>query len=68
MASHEIDLSAAQWRKSSYSNGTGGECVEVAVSHPDLIPVRDSKRTERNSPVLLFPPTSWTTFVTSLKH
>ncbi|MEV0224163.1 DUF397 domain-containing protein [Streptomyces sp. NPDC050704] len=34
MASHEIDLSAAQWRKSSYSNGTGGECVEVAGDFP----------------------------------
>ncbi|MFB7170077.1 DUF397 domain-containing protein [Streptomyces sp. NPDC056254] len=30
MASSRIDLSAAAWRKSSYSNGTGGECVEVA--------------------------------------
>ncbi|MFI9051834.1 DUF397 domain-containing protein [Streptomyces sp. NPDC053427] len=25
-----IDLSAATWRKSSYSSGTGGECIEVA--------------------------------------
>ena len=24
------DLSTAQWRKSSYSGGTGGECVECA--------------------------------------
>ena len=30
MASTEPDLSTAVWRKSSYSNGTGGECVEVA--------------------------------------
>ncbi|MFJ3304643.1 DUF397 domain-containing protein [Streptomyces sp. NPDC086549] len=67
MASHEIDLSAAQWRKSSYSNGTGGECVEVAVSHPDLVPVRDSKRPQ-DGPVLLFRPLAWTTFVTSLRH
>ncbi|MCP3817635.1 DUF397 domain-containing protein [Streptomyces sp. A3M-1-3] len=27
---HEYDLSTAQWRKSSYSNGDGGSCVEVA--------------------------------------
>ncbi|MEU5772115.1 DUF397 domain-containing protein [Streptomyces venezuelae] len=26
----EYDLSAARWRKSSYSNGEGGNCVEVA--------------------------------------
>ncbi|QIB45918.1 DUF397 domain-containing protein [Streptomyces aureoverticillatus] len=27
---HEFDLSNASWRKSSYSNGEGGDCVEVA--------------------------------------
>ncbi|MET7359606.1 DUF397 domain-containing protein [Streptomyces sp. NPDC005562] len=27
---HEYDLSNARWRKSSYSNGEGGSCVEVA--------------------------------------
>ncbi|MEU7582621.1 DUF397 domain-containing protein [Streptomyces sp. NPDC041068] len=27
---HEYDLSNARWRKSSYSNGEGGNCVEVA--------------------------------------
>ncbi|WP_406329796.1 DUF397 domain-containing protein [Streptomyces sp. NBC_00203] len=26
----EYDLSNAHWRKSSYSNGEGGSCVEVA--------------------------------------
>lgn len=25
------DLSAAQWRKSSRSGGSGGQCVEIAV-------------------------------------
>ncbi|MEU3710403.1 DUF397 domain-containing protein [Streptomyces catenulae] len=25
-----IDLSAASWRKSSYSNSDGGECIEVS--------------------------------------
>ncbi|MEV7275531.1 DUF397 domain-containing protein [Streptomyces sp. NPDC093111] len=30
MASNALDLTAAVWRKSSYSNGSGGECVEVA--------------------------------------
>ncbi|MFE3688813.1 DUF397 domain-containing protein [Streptomyces sp. NPDC059095] len=25
----EYDLSSVQWRKSSYSNGEGGDCVEV---------------------------------------
>ncbi|MBT2394784.1 DUF397 domain-containing protein [Streptomyces sp. ISL-100] len=34
MASSDFDLSAAVWRKSSYSNGDGGECVEVAEAFP----------------------------------
>ncbi|MDQ1016881.1 DUF397 domain-containing protein [Streptomyces afghaniensis] len=29
-----IDLSSVQWRKSCYSNGTGGDCVEVAEVSP----------------------------------
>ncbi|MFC7264053.1 DUF397 domain-containing protein [Streptomyces lutosisoli] len=66
MASHEIDLSAAQWRKSSYSNGTGGECVEVVPGLPGVIPVRDSK--SQDGPVLLFHTPSWTPFLNSLKH
>nr|WSY52374.1 DUF397 domain-containing protein [Streptomyces sp. NBC_00886] len=28
------DLSTAEWRTSSYSNATGGECVEVAGAFP----------------------------------
>lgn len=34
MASNRIDLSDALWLKSSYSNGDGGECVEVASDFP----------------------------------
>ncbi|GAA2788149.1 DUF397 domain-containing protein [Streptomyces showdoensis] len=30
MASKALDLTAAVWRKSSYSNGDGGDCLEVA--------------------------------------
>ena len=26
-----MDLTGAVWRKSSYSSGNGGDCVEVAV-------------------------------------
>ncbi|MFE3247918.1 DUF397 domain-containing protein [Streptomyces sp. NPDC059209] len=55
------DLSGANWRKSSYSNGDGGECVEVADGHPGVIPVRDSKTP--TGPVLLLTPTAWSGFV-----
>ena len=38
-----IDLSRAEWRKSSYS-GQSGNCVEVARNLPGLVAVRDSKQ------------------------
>ncbi|POX65274.1 DUF397 domain-containing protein [Streptomyces sp. Ru62] len=66
MASTGTDLSIAVWRKSSYSNGSGGDCVEVADAHPGLVPVRDSKRPE-DGPVLLFRPPAWSAFLGSLK-
>ncbi|MFJ1714761.1 MULTISPECIES: DUF397 domain-containing protein [unclassified Streptomyces] len=65
MASIALDLSAATWRKSSHSNGDGGNCLEVADSHQDLVPVRDSKRPE--GPVLVLPASAWTPFVESVK-
>ncbi|WP_306334381.1 DUF397 domain-containing protein [Streptomyces sp. KL118A] len=64
MASHETDLSRAVWRKSSYSNGTGGDCVEIADGVPGVIPVRDSKMTD--GPTLMFPATSWAPFITAV--
>ncbi|MFF4173143.1 DUF397 domain-containing protein [Streptomyces sp. NPDC001744] len=61
-----IDLSAASWRKSSYSNSDGGECVEVSDDFaPLVVPVRDSK-TPRG-PVLVFPAGGWSSFVTAVK-
>ncbi|MGH3326119.1 MAG: DUF397 domain-containing protein, partial [Streptomyces sp.] len=37
-----IDLTAAIWRKSSYSNQDGGACVEVSDNFAAVVPVRDS--------------------------
>ncbi|GGK72233.1 DUF397 domain-containing protein [Streptomyces flaveus] len=68
MASHEIDLTAALWRKSSYSNGTGGDCVEVAPNLPEAIPVRDSKTAHHGGPVLLFRTTAWSAFLAEVKQ
>ncbi|MFJ7077986.1 DUF397 domain-containing protein [Streptomyces sp. NPDC098781] len=61
-----LDLSAAVWRKSSYSDGGGTNCVEVAEGHPGIVPVRDSKRPDDGS-VLVFAATSWTVFVDGIK-
>ncbi|MER6142672.1 DUF397 domain-containing protein [Streptomyces sparsogenes] len=59
------DLSVARWRKSSYSNNAGGECVEVADNFPGLVPVRDSK--DPDGPALVFPAGSWSAFIGTLK-
>ncbi|MEH0579656.1 DUF397 domain-containing protein [Streptomyces sp. B21-108] len=48
------------WFKSSYSTGSGGECVEVAT-RPARVHVRDSKDTTRAA--LTVEPTAWAAFV-----
>ncbi|MFI0784843.1 DUF397 domain-containing protein [Streptomyces lydicus] len=53
------------WRKSSYSNGQGAECVEVADGLPGAVPVRDSKNP--HGPALSFPSQSWASFITAVK-
>ncbi|MFJ9582890.1 DUF397 domain-containing protein [Streptomyces acidicola] len=65
MANRQIDLSTAVRRKSSYSNGDGGNCVEVRDDLPGLVPVRDSKAPD--GPALVFPARAWAPFVSALK-
>ncbi|AXK32997.1 DUF397 domain-containing protein [Streptomyces armeniacus] len=48
------------WRKSSYSAGNGGECVEIATC-PGTVHVRDSKNA--SGPILSVPDTPWTAFL-----
>jgi hypothetical protein len=51
----------ATWRKSSYSGGNGGNCVEVgARPQDDRMLVRDTK--DRQGPVLRFTPGAWRRF------
>ncbi|MFI1285564.1 DUF397 domain-containing protein [Streptomyces sp. NPDC020858] len=57
------NLTGALWRKSSYSGGTGGECVEVAAQ-PCLVAVRDSKNPD--GPVFTVAPEAFGAFVRSL--
>ncbi|MEU7618810.1 DUF397 domain-containing protein [Micromonospora rifamycinica] len=56
-----MDLSGAQWRKSSRSNGQGGACVEVADNLAGMVAVRDSK--DPDGPVLAFESQTWRAFV-----
>lgn len=54
-----------RWRKSSRSNGNGGNnCVEVAVV-VSAVGVRDSKNPD--GPVLRFSPAAWESFVSDTK-
>ena len=52
-----------RWRKSSYSGGQGGNCVEVAT-HDSMILVRDSKDRGR---VKKFSAAEWRAFVASVR-
>lgn len=57
-----MDLTGAQWRKSSRSGTSGGNCVEVADNLPGVVGVRDSK--DPTGPALTFGPAAWRRFVT----
>ncbi|MDC0769276.1 DUF397 domain-containing protein [Streptomyces sp. HD] len=55
--------SSIPWRRSSYSNGMGGECLEVAEL-AEAISVRDSKVT--SGPQLTLSTTAWQGFIRAL--
>jgi hypothetical protein len=58
------DPARATWRKSTYSGGTGGNCIEVAPQ-AGLVAIRDSQH--RDGPFLLISHHDWHTFTTALK-
>ncbi|WP_381567211.1 DUF397 domain-containing protein [Streptomyces eurythermus] len=60
------DLTAAVWRKSSYSGGGANDCVEVADGYPGVVPVRDSKVPAGSA--LIFGTSSWSAFVDGVKE
>ncbi|MEV0747674.1 DUF397 domain-containing protein [Streptomyces sp. NPDC050273] len=45
-------LEVATWRRSTYSVGDGGDCLEVLDGVTEIVPVRDSKVTD--GPALMF--------------
>ena len=53
------------WRKSSYSGGNGGACVEVAA-HDEMILVRDTND-HGHGPVQRYTPAAWQAFVADLR-
>jgi hypothetical protein len=52
------------WRKSSYSSGNGGQCVE-AGHLPGTVLVRDTK--DRDGVTLSVSPKAWASFTASLR-
>ncbi len=52
------------WRKSSFSDNSGGNCVEVK-STGGVFAVRDTKSQE--SPILLFSATEWLAFTQGVR-
>lgn len=58
-----MDSKYDDWRKASYSNGTGS-CVETA-SNAGIVAVRDT--TDRDAGTLLFSADAWRQFTRSLK-
>jgi hypothetical protein len=59
------DLSGAAWRKSSRSQGSQGDCVELA-SGPNIVGVRDSK--DPRGPKLAFDQAAFAEFVAEVKQ
>ncbi|MCF1595408.1 DUF397 domain-containing protein [Streptomyces muensis] len=63
-----IDPTGAEWVKSSYSDGQGGQCVEWLPSHAmthGVVPVRDSKNP--HGLTLTFSGDGWSSFVSSIR-
>ncbi|MFF3344732.1 DUF397 domain-containing protein [Streptomyces sp. NPDC002779] len=57
-----MTIEKLNWFKSSYSDGEGGQCLEVAVT-PSTIHLRDSKNP--SGPRLTLTPTAWSAFLAS---
>ncbi|MEV6114134.1 DUF397 domain-containing protein [Streptomyces sp. NPDC052109] len=54
------------WRKSSYSGGSSGDCLEVNdTPAPTHVPVRDSKHP--TGPTVVFTAPAWSAFVGAVK-
>lgn len=54
----------SDWRKSSYSQSTGGQCVECGTGLGSVL-VRDT--TDRSGAVLSLAPSTWTAFLATIR-
>jgi hypothetical protein len=58
-------IKTAIWRKSSYSSGNGGNCVEVAANLPGVVALRDSKNPD--GPALVVDPGTFAAFLAGIR-
>jgi hypothetical protein len=65
MTSQHVNLSRAEWQKSTRSGSNGGQCVEVARNLPGVVAVRDSR--DPGGAKLMFARESWKLFTCSVK-
>ncbi|MGW1295868.1 DUF397 domain-containing protein [Streptomyces sp. NPDC002533] len=62
-SAHE-PIPESAWFKSSYSDGTGNNCIEVA-DRSSRIHVRDSKK--KDGPALAFPASTFSAFIETVR-
>ncbi len=62
----DVDLSHAIWHKSTFSNGSGGNCVETAKTPDGGRAVRHSKHPD--GPSLVFTASEWEAFVQGVRN
>lgn len=58
-------MEGMNWRKSSYSGNSGGNCTEIAIV-PGAVLVRDSK--DPRGPVLAFKRGAWKAFAAAVRR
>jgi hypothetical protein len=58
-------FSATDWQKPALCGPNSGDCVEVNLTHPDLVAVRDTKLPA--GPVLVFDIGEWEQFVAAVR-
>lgn len=58
-------LPVVQWRKSGYSSGDTGACLETQITHDGLIAIGDSK--DRSRGAFVFSGAAWSVFLRHVK-
>jgi Domain of unknown function (DUF397) len=60
-----MELTKADWRKSTYSGNNGGNCVEIARNLPGVVAIRDSK--DREGPALVVGPRAFAALIAGIR-